>query len=165
MKSKRKQLNRALLDAVVMRDVDHVRELLSRSADVNARDMEHDETPIILATKFADTSMIRLLLDAAVEVNDRDDKGRTALFYTPVSSEAFKALLEAGADVHVRDKEGDTILMRSISESASLAEVEELLRLGIEPGVQNDAGETALDVADSLGLVLVVERLKSSTAV
>ena len=165
MRPKRKQLNRALIDAAVMRDVDRVRELLSRGADVNARDAEHAETPIILAAKFADASMIRLLLDAGAEVNARDDKGRTALFYAPVSSEAFKALLEAGADVHARDKEGDTILMWSVSMSASLAEVEELLRLGIEPGARNEAGETALDVADSLGLVLVVERLKSSTAV
>ena len=165
MRSKRKQLNRSLLDAVATRDLSRVRELLKLGADINARGEEHDETPLILAAKFADAALIRLLLDAGAEVNARDDKRRTALFYAPVSTAVFKALLEAGADVHARDQEGDTILMRKVSECAPLAEVEELLRLGIEPGVRNKAGETALDVADSLGLVLVVERLKSSAAV
>jgi ankyrin repeat protein len=51
--------------------------------------------------------------------------------------------------------------MREVAASASLAEVEELLKLGIDPGVQNEDGETALDLAEGLGLVKVVERLWS----
>lgn len=70
----------------------------------------------------------------------------------------------AGADVHARDEEGNTILIRKVFESASVAEVDELLRLGLEPAVRNEAGEFALDVAVGLGLVLVAERLMSSPA-
>jgi ankyrin repeat protein len=51
--------------------------------------------------------------------------------------------------------------MQKVSESASLAEVEELLRLGVDPRVQDEDGKTALDLAESLGLVKVVERLRS----
>jgi hypothetical protein len=54
--------------------------------------------------------------------------------------------------------------MRKVAGSPSVAEVEELLRLGIEADVRNQAGESALDLAVSLGLVNVIERLKSTPA-
>ena len=161
MKSKRKRLARDLLDGVHVRDINRVRELLVRGADVNARDAEHEQTPLMFAVMFAGVGMVRLLLESGAEVNARDGMGRTALFYAPVSSEVCGILLRAGADVHARDEEGNTILMRKVSESASSAEVEELLKLGIDPGVRNENGETALDLAESLGLVRVIERLRS----
>jgi ankyrin repeat protein len=161
MKSELKQLDRDLLDSVIMRDIARVRELLEQGANVNAKDAEHQETPLMLAVKRRSVGIVKLLLEAGAEVSTRDDWGRTALFYAPVSSEMFGVLLNAGADVHAKDGEGNTILMRKVSESASLAEVEELLRLGVDPRVQDEDGETALDLAESLGLVKVVERLHS----
>lgn len=160
MDSERKQLNRELLDSVIMRNITHVRELLERGADLNAKDAEHNETPLMLAVKFASVDMVRHLLEAGAEVDARNDRGRTALFYAPVLSEVFGVLLRAGADVHARDEEGNTILMRKVSESASLAEVEYLLNLEVDPSARNEDGETALDLAESLGLVRVVERLR-----
>jgi ankyrin repeat protein len=157
----KKRLGRDLLNAVAMRDTSLVRELLGRGADVNARDEEHGDTPLMFAVKFADASMLRLLLDAGARVDARDDAGRTALFFAPVSSEMFRVLLSAGADVHARDDEGNTLLMRKVSESASLADVEELLRLGVDPGLRNNDGETALDLAEILGLLRIVEILES----
>ncbi|MBA3323148.1 MAG: ankyrin repeat domain-containing protein [Pyrinomonadaceae bacterium] len=163
MKSELKQLDRDLLDSVIMRDIARVRELLEQGAKVNAKDAEHQETPLMLAVKFASLEMVRLLLKIGAEVSARDDRGRTALFHAPVSSEVFEALLGAGADVQARDEEGNSILMREVSKCASLAEVEELLRLGVDPNLRNEAGETAFDIADSLGLVKVAERLRSGT--
>ncbi len=163
MKSKRKQLNRDLLDAVVIRDIAKVQELLKQGAEVNARDAEHNETPLIFAARFADAAMVRLLLYAKAEVDARDEKGRTALFFASVSSEVFKVLLDAGADIHAKDREGNTILLWKVSESPSLIEVEELLRLGVDPSLRNEFGETALDIAESLGLVKLVKRFKAST--
>ena len=163
MGKKSRQLNRAFLDAVVLRDKDGIRAALEAGADANARDAEHDEAAIALAAKFGDAETIQLLVDKGAHVDARDDKGRTALFFAQVGSESFARLLAAGANIHAEDHEGNTILIRKISEAASLAEVEELLRLGIEAGVLNAAGESALDVALGLGLVRIVERLKSST--
>ena len=130
MRSKHKQLNRALLDAVVMCDITKVRELLLQGAEVNARDQEHEETPIMLAVKFADATMIRLLLDAGAAVNAQDDLGRTPLFFASIPSEVFNALLEKGADLHAQDEEGNTILLKKVSESAPLSAVEVLVQRG-----------------------------------
>lgn len=165
MRSNRKKLNRDLLDAVVMHDIAKVEDLLNRGADVNPREAEHSETSLILATKFADTDIVRLLLNAKADVNARDDKGRTALFFALVSSYLFNVLLEAGADIHARDEEGNTLLLWKVSESASLGEVEKLLKQGIDPSLQNADGQSTLDIAEGLGLVKIVERLKTATAV
>ncbi|HYE71791.1 MAG TPA: ankyrin repeat domain-containing protein [Blastocatellia bacterium] len=159
--SARKRLNRELLDAVLMRDIAKARTLLKQGANVNARDNEHDETPLMLAVRFADAAMVELLLNAGAEIDARDDKGRTALFFASALSESFKVILETGADIHAKDNEGNSILLRRVAQAASVDEVEELLRLGIDPSLQNEDGETAFDVAEKLGLVNVVERLKS----
>lgn len=147
-----------------MRDIARVRELLKQGADVNARDKEHNETTVMLAVKFADAAIVQLLLDAGARADARDDEGRTALFFSSVLSEEFKVLVEAGADIHVRDNEGNTILIRKVSDCASLSEIEALLRLGVDPILENETGESALDRAGSLGLVNVVDRLRGSTA-
>lgn len=161
MKSKSKQRNRDLLASIIMRDIARARELLKQAADVHSRDREHNETALMLAVKFANAEMVQLLLDAGANVNARDDWGRSALFYAPVTSEAFEALLGGGADIHARDNEGNTILMWNVSQSAGLAEVEKLLRLGVDQNLRTEDGETALSLAENLGLVKIVERLRS----
>lgn len=162
MGKKSRHLNRAFLDAIVLRNKDGAQELLRSGAEVNARDAEHDEAAIILAAKFGDAEIVQLLIDNGADVNVRDDKGRTALFFAQVGSEVFARLLAAGADTLTKDHEGNTILIQKVSESASLAEVELLLRLCIDTEVKNDAGESAMDVAVGLGLVRIIERLKST---
>lgn len=56
-------------------------------------------------------------------------------------------------------------MLGKISESPSLSEVEELLRVGVDPSVRNENGETPLDIAEELGLVKIIEELKARTAV
>lgn len=161
-KTLKKRLGRELSDAVVGRDTARVRELLASGADVNARDAEHEETALILAAKFAGPEMVRLLLDAGADVEARDDWGRTALFFARVSSGVFEVLLKAGADVNARDRYGDSVLMHAVSGSPSPREVEELLRLGADPSARNEGGDTALDFAEGLGLLKVVELLRAA---
>ena len=111
-------------------------------------------------------SVFRIIIGPAMRANidARDDEGRSALFFADVGSKSFASLVAAGADIKAKDCQGNTILMQRVSCSPSVAEVEELLRLGVKPEVRNQAGESALDLAVSLGLLNVVERLKSSPA-
>jgi uncharacterized protein len=164
MRKKLRQLNRGFLDAIHMRNKDGIRHFLEVGANIDAREEEHEQAAIILAVKFGDAEIVELLIDKGAKVDARDDEGRTALFYAEVGSKVFASLVAAGADINAKDYEGNSILMRKVSRSPSVAEVEELLRLGIEPDVRNEAGESALDLAVSLGLVNVIERLKSLPA-
>ena len=154
-----RKLNRALLDAVVLCNKVEIRRLLKAGAEVDARDEEHNEAAIILAAKFCNAEILELLLAAGAKIEARDDQGRTALFLADVGSETFARLLAAGADIHAVDHDGNTILMRRVSQSASVNEVDEFLRLGINPDAKNVDGESARDLAISLGLVNVIERL------
>ena len=164
MRKKSRQLNRGFLDAIHMRNKDGIRHFLEVGASIDAREEEHDQAAIILAAKFGDAEIVELLINKGAKVDARDDEGRTALFFAEVGSKVFASLVAAGADINAKDYEGNSILMRNVSRSPSVAEVEELLRLGIEPHVRNEAGESALDLAVSLGLVNVIERLKSLPA-
>ena len=159
---KMRKLNRALLDAVISRNKDEIRRLLKAGAEVDATDEEHDEPAIILAAKFGDAEIVDTILTAGANVDARDDQGRTALFLADVGSETFARLLAAGADINAVDHDGNTILMTKVSQAASVTEVEELLRLGINPDAKNVDGESACDLAISLGLVNVIKRLNVS---
>ncbi len=163
MRNKRRQLNRAFLDAIAKGQQEEVSHLLDAGADINSKDQEHGEGAIHLASKFGDKELIEFLINQGANVEDRDDQGRTALFITDVASEIFEYLLASGADINVVDHEGNTILMRSVSKSCSAAEVVKLLQLGINPDARNADNESALDIALLLGLVNVVEVLKSPT--
>ena len=160
MRKKSRQLNRDLLDAIVMRDKERIRHLIKLGANVEAIDKEHNEATIILAAKFCDAEIVELLINKGAKVDARDDQGRTALFFAEVGSNVFTSLVAAGADVHDKDSDGNWILMQKVSESPSVAEVEELLRLGIKPDVRNHDGESAMDLSVSLGLLNVIERLR-----
>jgi ankyrin repeat protein len=148
MRKKLRQLNRGFLDAIHMRNKDGIRHFLEVGANIDAREEEHDQAAIILAAKFGDAEIVEFLINKGAKVDARDDEGRTALFFAEVGSKVFASLVAAGADINAKDNEGNSILMR----------------MGIEPDVRNEAGESALDLAVSLGLVNVIERLKSLPA-
>ena len=57
----------------------------------------------------------------------------------------FHALREKGADVKVKDKTGSNLLMWAAADDSGRAElVEELLRLGLDPGDMDSKGDNAL---------------------
>jgi ankyrin repeat protein len=53
--------------------------------------------------------------------------------------------------------------MRKVSECVPVEHVEILLDLGVDPSVRNSEGETAIEIADSLGLIPVRDRLLAAT--
>ena len=71
---------------------------------------------LVLAAGKADTAKLEGLLKEGVDVNSRDDKGRTALMTASRSGQIriVTILLEKGADVNARDKEGGTALREAV---------------------------------------------------
>lgn len=152
-----------LSDAVFASDVEAAKPALDNGADVNAPIWEHDETALILAAQLGDEPMVCLLLEAGADIEARL-RGRTALWSAPVMSPVFDLLLERGANLHARDYDGRTKLIEIISSAPPMEAVQKLINCGIDPGMQDDGGETALSLARYFGFVALIELLEKIAA-
>lgn len=86
--------------------------LLEKGADVNSRDPETGETPLMAAVGSLDS--FKLLLARGADVNATDNSGRSALWAATVTetNTGFITLLgEHGANVNAQDSSGRTALM------------------------------------------------------
>jgi ankyrin repeat protein len=93
-------------------------------------------TPLFGAVLHNNTTEARRLLPKGADPN----QGR--MFGSPAP---FQALVEIGADIQARDGSGSTALMwAAFNEVGDPTLVEEPLRLGADPNVKNQMGETAL---------------------
>jgi ankyrin repeat protein len=70
--------------------------------------MEHIDNQLILAAKADNWSKVFTWLEKEADVNYRDEKGRTALFYAVEhgNSSIVQLLLQRGADLTIKDKDG-----------------------------------------------------------
>ena len=91
-----------------------MKRLLARNIDVNAR-YRNDLTLLMWASGSDELvpeaqalEVVRYLLDAGAHVDDRDDRGRTALMIAAEGGHAEVAnlLLARGADPSLKDKAG-----------------------------------------------------------
>jgi ankyrin repeat protein len=103
----------ALIEAIIEGHEPIVRHLISRGANVNARDLGKfsvGETPLIVAAMKGQTEIAAVLIAKGADVNARTKDGQTALIYAARApgdrTEIAKLLIENGADVNAKDKKG-----------------------------------------------------------
>ncbi|HTL52087.1 MAG TPA: ankyrin repeat domain-containing protein [Planctomycetota bacterium] len=138
-------------------------ELVTRGASAKAED-EFGRTPLHWVAEMSATpglaDLITPLTAAGADVNAADRRGRTALHAAAVRGglAVVAGLLHAGADINARKADGVTPLQFAVIRNHG--EVAELLLLqGADPTLVNDAGETALMLAQKLGREGLVARL------
>jgi len=154
-KHRGQNFDRALIDAVLMDEAEAVRQLLQWGADVNARDREHQETPLMLAKSEA---VSRILLDNGADAFAVDDQGRTA-FMKSLHPIDFRPEM----DINAQDCNGTTALMVAVELCVDEA-VPWLLVHGANAHLENQWGETAMTLADSYGRKSVLEMLTKANA-
>ena len=134
--------DRALIDAVLMDEAPTVKQLLQWGADVNTRDREHLETPLMLARS---ESVSQLLLENGADAGAVDDKGRTA-FMKSLDPTHFRS----GMNINAQDCNGKTALMTAV-ELCVDESIPWLLANGADIHIVNQWGETTLTLANDYG--------------
>ncbi|KAK1156958.1 ankyrin repeat domain-containing protein 34B, partial [Acipenser oxyrinchus oxyrinchus] len=115
-----------------------------------------DQSPLIKAAWQGKLRLVRLLVEGGAQVNERNEKGETALMVAcrarqgeqqPGGSsreKLVKYLLEQGADPQVQDKAGRSALMHGCLEKAGPEVAALLLGAGADPGLEDYGGASAL---------------------
>jgi len=166
----------ALMSAAQSGDLELVRYLLEQGANPNARDSMYAMMPLQHAFVGGNEDVVILLLEHTQDVNATGADGVTALhaaafgwpdlYSTERRKEFVEAtylLLERGADVdgRLRDK-GWTPLMVAANREHE-ATVRLLYCYGASPVSEDEAGQTAIDIAARNGFVYLARYLESPT--
>ena len=121
--------NEALITACEIGNINAVKILLNRGADIDARNYFGSSGLLVAAMQGNEyIEVIEILLDRGADINARDNDGYTPLIWAGEygNIEVFKLLLARGADINVRDEEGRTALM--IAAERGRKEVVEVLQ-------------------------------------
>src|SRR5207302_6506424 len=128
------------------RSADITRFLLGKGADVNSRDPDTGETPLLTAVSNGSLTDVKFLLSRGGDVDATDNSGRSALWAATVmeTNTGFIALLgEHGANINAQDSSGQTALMNA-SDMCRDWEIKALLAVGADPSVADKRGRSAL---------------------
>jgi ankyrin repeat protein len=145
-------LDRALHDALLMRDFDEARRLIDKGIKVNSGD-EFGATPLHrTVSQEAPDDLLRLLLERGAEVDAVDNGGRTALHRAALTNNTghIPILLAAGATLDASDNEAETPLM-SACERGHLAVAQLLFEAGANINAVSRSGVTPLHYAVASG--------------
>ena len=140
-----KRLNEAFLKAVKACQVDEIRGLLAKGADVNAKETEKGDTALHYAAVDGNTEIANILVANGADINMKDNDGNTALHRAVLMDykEMVKLLIAAGADINAQCNYGWTPLQIAATYGPeSVARV--LLENGAKVDLPNSFGETPL---------------------
>jgi len=154
--------NMGLAPAIRFKKRQNLKVLIEAGADVNHKDEDNGDTPLMKS--YFDLTTIKILLSAGAEVNAKNAIGETALLqavkgrqHSGDCLEIVRELIKAGADVNVRGRYGVTPLMAAagsvgwgINEKCDQVRnneaiiIEELIKAGAKVNARDDNYRTAL---------------------
>jgi ankyrin repeat protein len=147
-------------------DIEKVRELIQKGADINAREkvIGEGETALFHAAAAGHPEIVKLLIDKGASAN------RPAGKLTPLMMAAWagrtdtvRVLLEAGADVNAKDDQGHTALTDAVRKNHT-AVVRLLVEKNADINVRLPDGNTPLSWATANKNAEVIELLKRGKA-
>ena len=154
----------SLHTALKNRNIDAIKNLLDRGADVNERD-ERLQTPLFITSKFREITIARMLINYGADVDCRDIIGWTALHVAAVSGyiDIVRLLLDNGADVSATQRNYQTPLHLA-SINGHLSVVLLLLERGANVRVRNAYGRTPSQEASIRGHRKIAQSLSEHEA-
>lgn len=146
-------------------DLEVVKYLVEKGADVNARDTIKS-TPLLWASGFGKPETVEFLLSKGADVMAVDDNGWTALIWAAGlgQPQTVEVLVKAKADINAADRQtGDTPLLRG-ARTGKPESLKFLLAAGADVKATNKNGQTALHLAAASGNVDKVKLLLDAKA-
>ena len=121
----------------------------------------NDETPLMLAALRGHVDLSRLLLSKGADVNK---PGWTALHYAASGeqTEIVRMLLDRFAYIDAEAPSGNTPLMMAVMYGPEV-NITVLLEAGADPTLKNNAGRTAMDLAEGINRAGAVQLLRKAT--
>jgi len=153
-------LEQELHNATIARDNTRIEYLLKRGAKVDAKDTE-GQTPLMVAAKSGDLSVLNGLLEYKANPNAQDSDGWTAAMYAVRSNEPkiFRLLGKHKADFNLTNKDGITALAMAVSDNKANAAVA-MLDNNANPDFAMGAGKyNALMLAVTKGNLTMAQTL------
>jgi len=131
-------------------NIDTLKSLLERGADINARDASK-QTPIDGAAVKGHVDVVRLLIERGAQVDLCDKWGRTPLQFSSRYGhvEVSRVLLDHGANVNTRERYYWTPMHLSAG-NGHLDVVKLLLERGADTHAMNERGETPYQLSLAL---------------
>lgn len=136
-------MSQHLMAAAERGNLEKIREVLDRGADVNFFPKSRGMTALALAIANQQFAAARLLIERNADKNLSEPLALSCYFE---NLDLIVALLRAGADPNLANKSGVTPLMIAARE-ASTEVVQAILNGGGDPNLRNREGKTALDSA------------------
>lgn len=153
--TKSKTMNKVMGYAIAGGDEAKTRELLAHFYDMNCKD-EDGITPLLLAARYRQENIVRLLLEQGADPRARCDKGRTTLHWLdsvaekPISDTLIDLLLRDRPPFELPDAGGRTPLMVACR-IGELLLATRLIRHGADVRTTDSNGGTALHHAAYFG--------------
>lgn len=150
-----------LFIAVDNNDINEVKNLIARGADVNEKDENYDDiTSLFLAVENGNLEIVQYLLDFGAKVNKRDEEKQTPLMRLDedATPELVRILIKHGAKINAVDEEKNTALILA-ARSANAEVLQVLIDHQADINAQNEEGQTALMNAADAGNLEAVRTL------
>jgi ankyrin repeat protein len=142
----------ALSQAITRRHIETVKLLIAAQANVNARyGYSNNNTPLREAILVDQPEIVKLLIDAKVDVNEHSADDNTPLIYAIKEKrlEIVKLLLAAGANVNSGDEHGATALIYAVRDNNNAELVKMLLDAKADVNKKDQHGNnTVLQAAE-----------------
>lgn len=151
-----------LIYAARSRDTASIARLIQLGARVNVAN-KWGFSPLAVAADNGCTECVRLLLSQGATIDRKSEDGRTPLYLAVQGRyvDCMRLLLDNGADISASTTLGWTPLMAAAKRRDSLS-VALLISRGAKLDMENNEGDTALEIADDYDFESIVEMLEKA---
>jgi ankyrin repeat protein len=142
-------LNGELITASGNGNIEEVKNLISRGADVTAKDDIFGRTPLHWASVGGHLEIVKYLVEKGAVINAKDNNGITPLHFGCGGGnlEVVKHLIANGADIDAKS-DGGWAPLHTAANNAGLEIVKYLVETGVDVGATDIKNMTALDYAE-----------------